>query len=749
MLTPTPAVSDSDEALARLQHVHGFTVALWQAVSVREVARALAVDAPRVVGASASVVATVSPAELEVVERVGPALWSLNGQRSITLDSDNVLALAARDRQPRWHAQEGPTSRLPTLVALPLFALGRVVAVVGFGFPGRRVNEVDVAAQCRMIADLGGRALERAEWLAAEASSRDELLQILRAVPQEEDVATSPAVAASVCKQVLDTFGADVALVLRLVGDDHVVVEWREPTSTLLPPGRWFTTDDVPDLATVVRQFSLTPDRSPLLHGERVERGAKGVGGGSRILGVPIAAYGERRRTLVVQWLRGSGGFDPESLLVLQRFADRAGLALEGADRSRAEREARRQTQQTQRLLSVSAALAGAPTLEEVAMVLAHEGRVQMAAERTRVLITNGDSLAVLASDPSDGDAEPDAAQLALDEALPIVDALRRNEVVLVESDAELKRRYPRHVNASRRGRPPHGASASVPLTAGPVVVGGVELYFSEKYEFGPRDREFLAAFGRQGGVALERARLYAAEHSLAIRLQRELLPVRLPDVAGLLCAAEYQAGTELMEVGGDWYDVVQLDPTRVALSVGDVVGRGVVAAGTMGRLRSALRALALVCSGPEEVIAQLERFAATIDGAEFTTLCYAELDVASGQARFLSAGHPPMLVLEPEGDARFVDHGRTTPLCVDVAPAKAGGTVVVNPGATVILYSDGLVERRGEHIDMGFRRLRDTALAGAHLPLDELVPTLVRQMTEASPTSDDVVVLAVRRPSA
>src|SRR5262249_5842938 len=161
--------------------------------------------------------------------------------------------------------------------------------------------------------------------------------------------------------------------------------------------------------------------------------------------------------------------------------------------------------------------------------------------------------------------------------------------------------------------------------------VGGVELSFLGERDFSSADREFLAALGRQGGLALERARLHATEHSIASRLQQQLLPVRLPSLPGLRAAARYLAGAELMEVGGDWYAVVQLGTTRVALTVGDVVGKGVTAAGVMGRLRSALRAFALACRDPSEVLEQLERFAAITEGAEVATLCYCDLELQTG----------------------------------------------------------------------------------------------------------------------
>jgi serine phosphatase RsbU (regulator of sigma subunit) len=164
-----------------------------------------------------------------------------------------------------------------------------------------------------------------------------------------------------------------------------------------------------------------------------------------------------------------------------------------------------------------------------------------------------------------------------------------------------------------------------------------------------------------------------------------------------------------------------------------------------MGRLRSALRALALACSHPGEIIVQLERFARTIDGADFATLCYADLDLETGLLRYISAGHPPMLIADGGGDVRFAAGGRTTPLCVQLDAPKEYDAIVLDSGSTLVLYSDGLIERRGGLLEPQYDRLREQTRSLVHLPPAQLASTLVHAMTDGSPAGDDVVVLAVR----
>jgi serine phosphatase RsbU (regulator of sigma subunit) len=199
------------------------------------------------------------------------------------------------------------------------------------------------------------------------------------------------------------------------------------------------------------------------------------------------------------------------------------------------------------------------------------------------------------------------------------------------------------------------------------------------------------------------------------------------------------------MEAGGDWYDVFQLAPTRVGITVGDVVGKGAAAAGVMGRLRSALRALALACVDPNDVIAHLERFAATIDGADFATVCYADLDLESGRLRYLHAGHVPMLLLARDGTASFVEDGRRVPLCVPHADPSSYAELSLEPGTTVVLYSDGLVEGRQRPLSEGLDQLQQLAVSLAAETPEDLARKLADGMTLDIEPNDDIVVLTVR----
>ena len=158
-------------------------------------------------------------------------------------------------------------------------------------------------------------------------------------------------------------------------------------------------------------------------------------------------------------------------------------------------------------------------------------------------------------------------------------------------------------------------------------------------------ERATLLALAEQCAQALDRARLYRAEHRVAETLQRSLLPQRLPQLPRLALAARYLPGAEGVQAGGDWYDVVELDEHRVAIAVGDVVGQGAAAAAVMGQLRSALAAALLQGHGPAAALELLDRFAARVPGARASTAACVTLDWTAGQVCWARAGHPPPLL--------------------------------------------------------------------------------------------------------
>jgi anti-sigma regulatory factor (Ser/Thr protein kinase) len=230
----------------------------------------------------------------------------------------------------------------------------------------------------------------------------------------------------------------------------------------------------------------------------------------------------------------------------------------------------------------------------------------------------------------------------------------------------------------------------------------------------------------------------------VAETLQRSLLPERLPEVAGLVAASRYLPG-EGEAIGGDWYDVVPLADGRCALAMGDVVSRGVRAASVMGQLRNALRAYALEGHAPPKVLDRLDAMTHSMEGQELATLVYAVLDPSTGSFEYSTAGHPPPLRLTADGDVALLEEGRGPPLgaVLDSVFTEATGTLA--PGETLLLYTDGLVERRDMWIDEGLERLIGEARRRADSEPDELLEHLLATLVAGDRGEDDVALLAVR----
>jgi serine phosphatase RsbU (regulator of sigma subunit) len=259
---------------------------------------------------------------------------------------------------------------------------------------------------------------------------------------------------------------------------------------------------------------------------------------------------------------------------------------------------------------------------------------------------------------------------------------------------------------------------------------------------FTEKDQSILIQLAQTVSAAIDNAVLYARERRVAESLQRGLLPKSIPDVPGLAVAARYLPGAAGLNVGGDWYDVVRLPQGRTGLVIGDVVGRGVGAASVMGQIRTAFRAYSIDGSPPETVIAQLNRLMSALDPDHFSTLAYLMWDPAEGRARTVIAGHPPPLLIDPSGNARYLDGDGSVPLgTVEDSPYGSVDTSI-DVGSTLIMYTDGLVEQGGE---LGDRLEALARIASAHPGApDELCDRILRSML-ASDTEDDVAVVVVR----
>jgi PAS domain S-box-containing protein len=236
---------------------------------------------------------------------------------------------------------------------------------------------------------------------------------------------------------------------------------------------------------------------------------------------------------------------------------------------------------------------------------------------------------------------------------------------------------------------------------------------------------------------------VYEREHRIAETLQRSLLPERLPPIEGVALAARYLPGARGAAIGGDWYDVLERPDGRVALVVGDVAGHGLRAAASMGQLRNAFRAYGMVEASPAEVVARINRL--VMSGVEqvMATVLYLVLDRESGEVAWSAAGHPPPLVIAPDG-ARFLEGGRSVPIGAADPAVFREATAILPPGSSLLLYTDGLVERRDTPLEERLEELANAA-AGAGDELGELCEHVISVVLGDADPGDDVALLAVR----
>ena len=289
-----------------------------------------------------------------------------------------------------------------------------------------------------------------------------------------------------------------------------------------------------------------------------------------------------------------------------------------------------------------------------------------------------------------------------------------------------------------------HASFLFVPLVAGRRTRALLAVSWEEAYALTNEERRFAEALAGQAAEALDRATSYETEQTIAETLQRSVLPTSLPTLAGLDLAARYLPGTEELDVGGDWFDAIPLPDGRLGLVVGDVVGKGVQAAATMAQLRNALRAFSLDRLKPSSVVARLNRLAEEVVDTAFATVVYVVVDPVAGVARFTSAGHPPPLVSFPDGRVELLEGGRGLPLGAAPDSSYSHGVVELPVGSVLLLYTDGLVERRDRPIDEGLERLRAAALA-APRDHEQLVEHVLAELIGSGQRGDDIALLALR----
>ncbi|MFF3500044.1 SpoIIE family protein phosphatase [Streptomyces sp. NPDC003247] len=286
------------------------------------------------------------------------------------------------------------------------------------------------------------------------------------------------------------------------------------------------------------------------------------------------------------------------------------------------------------------------------------------------------------------------------------------------------------------------GAGVLLEHPDGPLALW---IDLDEHRPFTREDHLLLSLLAGRLAQGLVRAHQIDQQRETAIALQRAILgPSRLPD--GF--AVRYEPATPPLEVGGDWYDTVTLPDGRIGIVVGDCVGRGLEAATVMGQLRSACRALVLQYSSPSRTLMALDQFAAGITGAMCTTVFCGVLSPETGLLTYSSAGHPPGILTHPDGTIRLLDDGRSLPLAVRPGRQRPEGACTLPARATLLLYTDGLVERRRRSLNVGIDLAGQAVQQGRNVPVDELATQVMAQLAPAGGYDDDVALLLYRHPS-
>lgn len=425
-----------------------------------------------------------------------------------------------------------------------------------------------------------------------------------------------------------------------------------------------------------------------------------------------------------------------------QELSDSAARSVQAAQDS-----ARRE--QTNLVQLTTAALAHARTVQDVIDVLKDtHGLTHLGATSLVMGLVEGGRIRLVAEGPA-GSFVPGTLVTGIGEPYPMSEVVRTLTPRFIESPREFADCYPilwPHLTDLRIS-----AAAYLPLIVQGRPIGAMGLLYSDRVGFGSEERNVLVALGSSIAQSMQRAMFYEREKDLASSLQQAMLPRSIPSVRGADVAVRYRAGTTSgslgRDIGGDWYDLIPLPGGRVGAVIGDVQGHDAHAAAVMGQLRIVLRAYAAEGHTPATVMARASVFLHELDTDRFATCLYAETDLSTGVVQVVRAGHIDPLVRHPDGGCRRVTVDGGLPLGLSAEFGSLDypvSTLELDPGATLLLCTDGLVERPGTDLDDGIRALAALIAAGPG-DVRDLADRLI-EVAESRGGDDDVALLLLRR---
>ncbi|UUS34134.1 MULTISPECIES: SpoIIE family protein phosphatase [Streptomyces] len=414
----------------------------------------------------------------------------------------------------------------------------------------------------------------------------------------------------------------------------------------------------------------------------------------------------------------------------------------ESTTRLEVDAERRRQTSVVE---STTAALAHARTVQDVIDVLKDsQGLEHLGATSVVMGLLEAGRIHLVADGPEDSFV-PGTRYTRVDEEYPMSEVVRTLAPRFIESPEDFATSYPvlwphiTHLGIT--------SAAYLPLIAQARPIGAMGLLYSDKNGFTPDERNVLVALGSSIAQSLQRAMLFEQEHDLAEGLQQAMLPRRIPEIPGAQVAVRYRAARLGRDVGGDWYDVIPLPGGRVGAVIGDVQGHDTHAAAVMGQLRIVLRAYAAEGHTPATVMARASVFLRDLDTDRFATCTYMEVDLATGVVQAVRAGHVDPLLRDADGSCRRVPVQGALPLGLSAefgALDYPVSVIELDPGQTLVLYTDGLVEQPGSDLDEGMQWLTALVRNG---PADlQNLADLLCDVVDERGGDDDVAILLLRR---
>ena len=660
--------------------------------------------------------------------------------------TDELLAAAALDE---CQLQIVRDLGVRSAITAPLTTGGRTLGAISFVIveSERRYTESDLAL-VEEIARRAATAVDNARLYAEQTNARNQAeeawaqtsrLQAVTAALSE--AVTSTEVAEVIVREGMVAFRAHAAAVVRLGSGG---TEFQVLASTGFPDsvsGRSavYPADVAGPSEEAVRTRHLVVTESaeelatrwPHLAESQVESGL------SANIAAPLLVEGEPVGVLHMAF-RAARTFDDSTREFLVTMARRCAQALERARLLEAERAARdhaeRLTNRLRRLqLIVDATLAGG-SADELIHGLLDKLRDAVGSDTGTILVVDesGEALREFASI---GFGEPDDVPVPFGHGFAGgIAASQLPAVVPDVSQIELVSPYLRQSGIV--------SLAGVPLLVEGRTVGVLHVGTRGSHGFEREDLLILRLAASRVAAALERARAQELEHRIAETLHRSLLPGALPAAPGIEAAARYVPATLGVTVGGDWYDAFELEDGSIGIAVGDVVGHGVAAAAAMGRLRDVLRAYATDGFGPADTLSRLNKMACREGDDVFATVVYVIVNPGRTDLRMASAGHPPPLLRRPGGLVTRLEDGRSLPIGASAEAVYHQVAIPIEAGSLLVLYTDGLVERRHESIDIGIDRLASCVEAGPSR-VAELADTIIDALADPD-HRDDVVLVAV-----